>query len=89
MSCSLCKLYMGREIRTRLHHEDRLCIAVDCERCGVPMIVLKRHTSAPSDYELRHLQSIASSIFPQWRFRGPRSIPDHFHLHAEGRGEDG
>lgn len=82
MDCPLCRLYEKREIITKLHYEDDLCIVVDCSTHGVPMIVLKRHTAFPTQEELAHLKKIALKLFPEKSFRPPQSIRDHWHWHA-------
>lgn len=83
MGCPLCRLARGFDRVTKVYFEDEKVIVVDCKTCGVPMIVLKRHTVYPTQEEVEHLKSVALKLFPNRRFRAePRSIKEHFHWHA-------
>lgn len=84
MMCELCDLYEKRQIKTYLYRENDRVIIVDCQtHPSKPIIVLKRHTAKPAIEELRYMEKLASYLFPHFTFREPRSILDHFHLHAE------
>jgi len=76
--CPLCK----REKLTKWYYEDEIVWVADCKsHPDKKLIVLKRHTSTPTKQELEHMKKIASELFPNKEWRGPRSIPEHFHLH--------
>jgi len=79
--CELCK----RERLTQWFHEDDICWVAICKTCGVPMIVLKRHTMEPTEEELRHLEEVVRRLFGDTaRVRKTqRKIPDHLHWHIE------
>jgi hypothetical protein len=79
--CPLCRLCQG-EIITKLHYEDDKVIVVDCSTHLKPMIVLKRHTSNPTEEEGHYMRSVMERLFPGMKLRGPASIRDHFHLHG-------
>ena len=69
-------------------HEDEICWVAECESCGVPMVVWKRHGTDPDEAErahmLAHLHRVAEGHGPRryWIDETRRSIPDHFHVHA-------
>ena len=79
--CELCNLYEYREIRTRFHYEDDVCIIVDCEVCDVPMAVLKRHTTTPTEEERAHIAARLQSLGDGRLDDDMRNIPDHYHCH--------
>lgn len=84
--CQLCRLARGLDRITREYYENDYVIVVDCKtHRGVPMIVLKRHTGFPTPEERFMLNKVANKRFPGKQFRGPSSIPGHFHLHAISR----
>ena len=65
----------------------------DCEVCGVPMVVWKRHGPEPPATELDHmiaqLQRVADERFGVEGYKVDqimRQIPDHFHAHARDPG---
>lgn len=91
-STAACDLCEAARI-TEWHHEDEICWVADCEVCGVPMVVWKRHGNAPPGEEVDHmigeLTRVAEQIFSGASFnidRVMRQIPDHFHAHARDEG---
>ncbi|MGO9196918.1 MAG: hypothetical protein ACLQK4_07290 [Acidimicrobiales bacterium] len=88
-ACDLCE---AARI-TEWHHEDEICWVADCEICGVPMVVWKRHGPVPAPEEVDHmieeLSRVARERFGESPFsvdRVMRQIPDHFHAHARDEG---
>ena len=81
--CPLCRLAAGRDRVSRVWYEDGFCVVVTCRSCGVPMVVLKRHTAEANCREVSRLLRVVMRLFPGRRvdFRR-RSIPDHYHLHV-------
>lgn len=86
--CELCEAAP----MTTWHHDDDLCWVADCDACGTPMVVWRRHGSEPPDDERRHmieaLTRVAAGCFGPGRFTiDPvmRQIPGHFHAHARPR----
>ncbi len=49
--CELCEAAR----LTDWFHEDDTCWVADCEICGVPMVVWKRHGKEPPDDQLEHM----------------------------------
>jgi len=87
-SCPLCRLYENREITTRFYFENDQVILVDCKTCGVPMVVLKRHTDNPSREEIKEMYWALLNKVPEnqqkagWQIENlMRSIPNHPHYH--------
>jgi Zn ribbon nucleic-acid-binding protein len=79
MSCPLCKA----EKLTWWYYEDSLCWIADCKTCGVPLAVLKRHTTQPTPEEVEHMVQIAKKLFPGKRIDFTmKSILGHFHFHT-------
>ncbi|HXW35509.1 MAG TPA: hypothetical protein VEJ87_13100 [Acidimicrobiales bacterium] len=83
-----CELCQAARLTT-WYHEDDLCWVADCEICGVPMVVWKRHAVEPAPEELDamlgRLAEVADEVLGQgtWSFdKVMRQIPDHFHAHA-------
>lgn len=81
-----CQLCEAEEI-TRRYHEDSLCWVADCATCGVPMVVLRRHSTQPTRREVAHMLDMLQLCCPPHK-KGysidleRRSIPDHWHCHA-------
>lgn len=76
--CPLCRA----EHLTKRLHEDDLCWAAYCSSHPKKIIVvLKRHAATPTPEETEHVWEVAGRLFPGTVWRGPASIPDHFHLH--------
>ena len=78
MSCSMC----SKEPLKPQPHSDSICWATYCFAHNVPMVVLNRHTGSPTAGEWHHLEAVGRRVFPETRWREPRSMPEHFHLHA-------
>lgn len=83
--CDLCE---AARI-TPWHHEDEVCWVADCEVCGVPMVVWRRHGTEPPADQLAHmlvqLGRVADAELGEgtWSVdRVMRQVPDHFHAHA-------
>ena len=85
--CSLCRLCEKDGLPRKdqkIYYEDEICLAIDClNHPTKKLIILKRHTSKPTEKELNHLKGIAENLYPgnQWRDSSIGSIPEHFHLH--------
>lgn len=80
--CELCV----RDRVTRWYYEDDLVAIFDCKSpaCGLPMVVLKRHTMSPTPEEVEHMEAVARQAFGESvTFRkNQRTIADHFHWHV-------
>lgn len=83
--CELCEAAR----MTTWHHEDEVCWVADCDACGTPIVVWRRHGAEPPGPELAHmlgcLEQVAVERFGPDRFsvdRIMRQIPAHFHAHA-------
>jgi hypothetical protein len=84
-ACELCEAAR----LTTWYHEDETCWVADCEVCGVPMVVWRRHGSEPSAEERDHMMvvlgRVADAVLGSGRWSTDtvmRQIPDHFHAHA-------
>lgn len=78
LNCDLCKA----EDLTERVHDDPVCWAAPCFTHREKLIVvLKRHTTEPTREELNHIRAVARDLRPRSGWRGPVSIPEHFHLH--------
>lgn len=83
-NCPLCNL--SCESHWYLETDDY--VVCDCITCGVPMVVAKVHGYAEDEdlvYRcLRALRRVADEKYGEhkWRWREPRSIPQHWHMHA-------
>ena len=76
--CPLCNL----EKITRWYYADAMMVICDCDVCGVPMGVLRRHTMQPTLEEETRLMSTLVAMFPKRKLDTvQRSIPDHLHYH--------
>jgi len=83
ISCPLCRLARGLDRKTRVYYEDSMCVVVDCQTCGVPMLVFKFHREW-SRSELDYCLDVAHILFGWSRFNvrfQRRKIPDHPHFH--------
>jgi len=79
MECPLCKA----EHLTNWYYEDDLFYFCDCKSCGIPMVVLRRHTMKPSWDEVNGMKYVTRVLFgADIRFRTEqRQIKDHLHWH--------
>ena len=78
--CPLCKA----ERLTRWYHEDGVCWVADCSsHPDKKIIVLRHHSKNPTPLEEKHMKKLAERLFPDKRWRGPKSILDHYHLHEK------
>lgn len=82
-----CELCVHAPV-TRWYHADTLCWVADCKACGVPMVVMRRHTTNPSPSERDHMEGLLLKVGrrknPRGRWaldRRRRSIPRHWHAH--------
>ena len=79
--CELCKL----DRRTRWYAELPRFVVLDCETCGMPMWVQRRH-GFYSEITLAEARAYCRMIFGgpglTVRFSGPKSIADHYHEHV-------
>lgn len=65
------------------HEADAIAIVVDCDTCGVPMAVLRRHCATPTEWERGYLAGLLAAIDPGARHDDHmQSIPAHYHAHA-------
>lgn len=76
--CSFCR-------KDRLQpqtYADSVCWATCCNSHPEKlMIVLNRHSAHPTPEELSHMEAVAENLLPGQSWRGPASMPQHFHLH--------
>ncbi len=85
--CELCEAAR----LTEWFHEDETCWIAECELCGVPMVVWRRHDpSPPEDVRVALLTRLAVVVerhydFDHWVDENMRSIPTHYHAHARPR----
>ena len=86
--CELCEAAHW----TEWFFEDDLCWIAECEMCAVPMVVLSRHESDPSNDVRSALHEKLAAVVDEhygyelWIDDNMRSIPDHYHAHARPRG---
>ncbi len=83
-----CQLCEAAEVTVRFY-EDEECWIAECESCGVPMVVWKRHGQNPLDTTvdsmLAKLRLVGDEYYGGREYfidRKMRQIPDHFHAHA-------
>lgn len=78
MTCPLCEA----KKETEWFYEDDMVWCAYCKsHPDKVLIVLKRHTSLPMPQEEAHMSVVAHNRFRGKKFRGPRSIKDHYHMH--------
>lgn len=83
-----CPLCQNQELTTR-YYADELVWSADCLTCGVPMIVLNRHSAFPLMQERYRMENIIRIVGDQELGPGQynvdhatHTIPDHLHWHA-------
>jgi len=79
--CDLCDI----KIKTRIYHEDDVCIIVECADCRVPMMVLRRHAQPPTPMEDKHMRDVVRRLGFRITRERPRKIREHAHWHLEHR----
>ncbi len=90
MSATTCELCAADRM-TEWWFEDEVCWVAECESCGVPMVVWKRHDPEPPaelrEEMLGRLRAVADRHGPSnyWIDERLRTIPDHYHAHARRR----
>ena len=79
-----CPLCSPIEHKTKWYYEDKDWAVLDCDTCGVPMIVYKKHGESPTVDEFDELLQ----YFTDWNLIGSRrirteqrKIKDHWHIH--------
>jgi len=78
MSCPLCKA----EKLTEWLYEDDVCWVAYCiNHPSKLIVVLKKHSAQPNHEEAEHIAAVMKKLFPNKRWRGPRSVVEHFHFH--------
>ena len=86
--CELCEAAKT----TEWFHEDDLCWVAECEACGTPMVVWKRHDpNPPEEIRVVLLDRLNEVVAAHYRYEhrvdeNMRSIPTHYHAHARPRG---
>jgi hypothetical protein len=76
---------------TEWFHSDELCWVAECDSCGVPMVVWRRHDPNPPDDVREQLHARLRAVMHDrdadrfWIDDTLRSIPDHYHAHARHR----
>jgi len=82
--CPLCKIVANK--KRKLYYQDKLVIVTNCPTCKTPIVVLKRHTMKPNNFELGHMEMVAKELFGKnIKFRKkPRQILGHIHWHILG-----
>ena len=87
MSCDLCALIADApgSRRTACHHRDRVVVVVDCETCGVPMIVFAFHLGTASHADVAHAEAVASALGIEVTRRVAKRCPAHAHWHGRWR----
>lgn len=79
-SCLFCP---KPEKKTRWFHEDSVCLIIN-KPTGEPMVVLKRHTTEPTDEEMEHMENVVSAICGDHDLRVLLAhVPNHWHAHIE------
>jgi len=78
--CPLCEL---RKITELIEEDDKVVICRCASHLDKWMVILRRHTDRPTREELEYMHLVADNVLGQRRWRGPISIPQHFHLHEE------
>ena len=78
MICPLCE---AKELTFR-YYTDNIVWVADCLRHpNLKIIVLKRHTMMPTPQEKHYMQKIIRKLLFASNWRGPKSMPEHYHLH--------
>lgn len=84
MTCPLCI----RKQKTQWIFEDDIVSVFYCDTCGVPLLVLNRHTMSPSEAEVAYMRHrayvIGNETYGEGRFYvdpKQRKIKDHLHWH--------
>lgn len=83
--CPLCNLVQG-DFKTRIYWVDDISVCVDCLTCGIPMVVIKRHSAEMTEKELSHVMDKINLHFGDQIIKirtFPRQIKDHAHYHVE------
>jgi hypothetical protein len=77
-TCPLCKA----EKITPWYYEDSIVWVADCaSHPNKKIVVLKRHTRKPTMQEKYYMNEVIKKLVLGKRWRGPKSIPEHYHLH--------
>ena len=89
--CDLCKA----EERAFIYHRDNICWVTECDKCRTPMAVLNRHREIPTPEDQQHMLRVLDHVMQtkgfnnedddpnnDYDYSDPKSIPDHYHIHA-------
>jgi len=85
----LCELCKAKRL-TQWLYDDDMCWMAKCKTCNIWMIVLKRHTMHPTDYELGHMNKVVETFFPYdiTLRKQQRRILNHLHWHIVEDGKN-
>ena len=81
--CDLCLL----EKKTKWHLLTAYFRVVDCLKCQIPMIVLRRHDTELTEAEQRDLDWILEQFPDRSMTDTMGTIKDHWHRHLVQKGE--
>lgn len=78
-----CKFCPKPEKKTKWFHEDSTCLIIN-KPSGEPMVVLKRHTTEPTQDEMEHMKEKVTKLCGNHDFRVLLAhVPNHWHAHIE------
>lgn len=76
--CPLCE--MAEE--THWYHEDRKVVIADALSTDEPFVVLKSHTTDPTDFDLGYAEGVSEYLFGECDFSVKMNVvDDHWHAH--------
>lgn len=78
MTCPLCE---AKRLTERYYEDNNVWVADCSSHPDKKLIVWKEHKGILKPDELAYIYAVARIHFPDKKWRGPRSILDHFHLH--------
>ena len=86
--CHLCT----RKFNTHVYHHCEICVVLDCDQCGEPLVIWKEHGIIPPPKEMDHMFDAAFRYTggfdqkAQFDATRSRAYQDHWHAHVRRPG---
>lgn len=84
--------YCVRNFETHVYHECEICIVIECDDCGDPLVIWKNHDIIPPSKELDHMFNAAWTSTGGFDQKGQfdavrtRKFRHHWHGHIRAQG---
>lgn len=76
------------EKQTTWWYEDDVCLAIENISGGSPLMILKRHTTEPTEDEIAHIEAVMQKLFDTQDYDVIMAhVKNHWHCHPRNYGK--